>query len=88
MKRMGAPEQLYKSHSLHKGGVIAMLHAGVPLPQIQLMARWVSLNMAQLYAALAVEKSADVLSAIGGIDNLSVSDQAQKFWQSYTTRPG
>jgi hypothetical protein len=88
MKRMGAPEQLYKTHSLRKGGVTAMLHAGVPLPQIQLMARWVSPNMAQLYAALTAEKSADVLSAIGGIDTLSVSDQEQKFWQSYTNCPG
>ena len=58
MKRMGTPEQLYKSHSLRKGGVTAMLHAGVPLPQIQLMARWVSPNMAQLYAALTAEKRA------------------------------
>ena len=88
MKRMGAPEQLYKTHSLRKGGVTAMLHAGVPLPQIQLMARWVSPNMAQLYAALTAEKSADVLSAIGGIDTLSVSDQEQKFWQTYTNCPG
>jgi hypothetical protein len=45
--------------------------------------------MAQLCAALTAEKQpADVLSAIGGIGKLSVSDQAQKFWQSYTTRPG
>jgi hypothetical protein len=46
MTRMGAPAKLYKSHSLRKGGVTAMLAAGVPLPQIQLMARWVSPNMA------------------------------------------
>jgi hypothetical protein len=39
MARMGAPAKLYKSHSLRKGGVTAMLAAGVPLPQIQLMAR-------------------------------------------------
>jgi hypothetical protein len=88
MTRMGAPAKLYKSHSLRKGGVTAMLAAGVPLPQIQLMARWVSPNMAQLYAALTAEKSAEVLSAIGGFDTLSVCDQEQKFWQTYTTRPG
>ena len=88
MTRMGAPAKLYKSHSLRKGGVTAMLAAGVPLPQIQLMARWVSPNMAQLYAALTAEKSAEVFSAIGGFDTLSVRDQEQKFWQTYTTRPG
>jgi hypothetical protein len=52
MTRMGAPAKLYKSHSLRKGGVTALLAAGVPLPQIQLMARWVSPNMTQLYASL------------------------------------
>ena len=31
MTRMGAPAKLYKSHSLRKGGVTALLAAGVPL---------------------------------------------------------
>jgi hypothetical protein len=87
MTRMGAPAKLYKSHSLRKGGVTAMLAAGVPLPQIQLMARWASPNMAQLYAALTAKKSAEVFSVIGGFDTLSVRDQEQKFWQTCTTRP-
>jgi hypothetical protein len=39
---IGVPAKLYKTHSLRKGGVTAMLAAKVSLPQIQLMARWVS----------------------------------------------
>ena len=86
MARMGAPAKLYKSHSLRKGGVTAMLAAGVPLPQIQLMARWVSPNMAQLYAALTAEKSAEVFSAIGGFDTLSVRNQEQTALHSKSSR--
>jgi hypothetical protein len=29
-----------------------------------------------------------VFSAIGGFDTLSMRDQEQKCWQTYTTRPG
>ena len=47
--------KLYKSHSLRKGGATAMLGAKVSLPQIQLMARWASPNMAQLYAEFAAD---------------------------------
>jgi hypothetical protein len=72
LAEMGVPAKLYKSHSLRKGGVTAMLAAKVSLPQIQLMARWVSPDMAQLYAALAAGVSAEVLTAIGRVESLDL----------------
>ena len=42
MSILGLDASVYKTHSLRKGGVTAMLAAGVSLPQIQLMARWSS----------------------------------------------
>jgi hypothetical protein len=61
---MNVPAKLYKTHSLRKGGVTAMLAAKVSLPQIQLMARWVSPNIAHLYSELSASTSTDVLIAI------------------------
>ena len=82
---MGVEANLYKSHSLRKGGVTAMLAAKVSLPQIQLMARWVSPNMAQLYAALAADVSGEVLTAIGRVESLDLLHHEKQFWAAYTT---
>jgi hypothetical protein len=82
---MGVPAKLYKSHSLRKGGVTAMLAAKVSLPQIQLMARWVSPNMAQLYAALAADVSGEVLTAIGRVESLDLQHHEKQLWAAYTT---
>jgi hypothetical protein len=82
---MKVPAKLYKSHSLRKGGVTAMLAAKVSLPQIQLMARWVSPNMAQLYAALAADVSGEVLTVIGRVESLDLQHHEKQFWAAYTT---
>ena len=88
MMKMGLEKALYKSHSLRKGGVTAMLAAGVPHAQIQLMARWVSPNMVQLYAALDVNRSASVLQAVGSLTTLRLQEQEAHFWKAYNSRPG
>jgi hypothetical protein len=88
MKAQGAPEKYYKSHSLRKGGVTALLAAGVPLPQIQLMARWVSPNMAELYASLTTERLDSAFSCLGVMSSLDVVAEESRFWTAYTTRPG
>jgi hypothetical protein len=89
MKRQGAPDKLYKSHSLRKGGVTALLAAGVPLPQIQLMARWaVSPNMTQLYASLTKVRLDAAFTQLGGMLSLDVVSEERRFWTAYTTRPG
>ena len=88
MQAMGLEKALYKSHSLRKGGVTAMLAAGVPHAQIQLMARWVSPNMVQLYAALDVNRSAAVLQALGSQSTLQLQEQENPFWEVYNSRPG
>jgi integrase len=88
MARMGLDAAVYKSHSLRKGGVTAMLAAGVPHGQIQLMARWVSPNMVQLYATLESNQSANVLAALGRQTSLALQHQQKAFWSCYTTRPG
>jgi hypothetical protein len=82
---MKVPAKLYKSHSLRKGGATAILAAKVSLPQIQLMARWVSPNMAQLYAALAADVSGEVLTAIGRVETLDLQHHEKQFWAAYTT---
>jgi hypothetical protein len=88
MKAQGAPEKLYKSHSLRKGGVTALLAAGVPLPQIQLMARWVSPNMAELYASLTTQRLDSAFSCLGVMSSLDVVSEESRFWTAYTARPG
>jgi len=88
MMQMGLEKALYKSHSLRKGGVTAMLAAGVPHAQIQLMARWVSPNMVQLYATLDVNRSAAVLQALGSLSTLRLQEQETHFWKAYNSRPG
>jgi hypothetical protein len=65
-----------------------MLAAGVPHGQIQLMARWVSPNMVQLYATLESNQSANVLAALGRQTSLALQHQQKAFWSCYTTRPG
>ena len=55
-----------------------MLAAKVSLPQIQLMARWVSPNMAQLYSELSASTSADVLIAIGKTESRSLQNSTRK----------
>jgi hypothetical protein len=88
MKAQGAPEKYYKSHSLRKGGVTALLAAGVPLPQIQLMARWVSPNMAELYASLTTKRLDSAFSCLGVMSSLDVVAEESRFWTACTTRPG
>jgi hypothetical protein len=85
LRTMGVPDKLYKTHSLRKGGVTAMLAAKVSLPQIQLMARWVSPNMAQLYSELSASTSAEVLIAIGKTESLSLQQHEKAFWTAYTS---
>ena len=84
MMCMGYNPAVYKTHSLRKGGVTAMLAAGVSLPQIQLMARWSSPNMAKLYAQLTTSRSASVLAQLGRMKSLKLIDCESKFWQAYT----
>ena len=62
-----------------------MLAAKVSLPQIQLMARWVSPNMAQLYSELSASTSADVLIAISKTESLSLQQHEKAFWSAYTS---
>ena len=82
---MEVPAKLHTSHSLRKGGVTAMLAAKVSLPQIQLMARWISPNMAQPYAALAADVSGEILTAIGRVETLNRQHHEKQFWAAYTT---
>jgi hypothetical protein len=84
MKRMGHEPSVYKSHSLRKGGVTALLAAGVSLPQIQLMARWTSSNMAQLYAKLATNRTAEIMCTLGSMASLELTTCESKFWGAYT----
>jgi hypothetical protein len=56
-----------------------MLAAGVSLLQVQLMARWVSPNMAQLYAALAADVSGEVLTAIGQVETPDLQHHEKQF---------
>ena len=84
MSILGLDASVYKTHSLRKGGVTAMLAAGVSLPQIQLMARWSSPNMAKLYAQLVTTQSATILGQLGRMDNLSLTDCEDRFWTAYT----
>ena len=88
MTRMGAPATLYKSHSLRKGGVTALLAAGVPLPQIQLMARWVSPNMVQLYASLTSHNLGLAFQSIGKQSRLDLVANETRFWQAHTESRG
>jgi hypothetical protein len=89
MRLQGAPEKLYKSHSLRKGGATALLAAGVPLPQIQLMARWASPNMTQLYASLTKQRLVSAFTQLGGMLSLDVVSEVKRFfWKACTTRPG
>jgi hypothetical protein len=81
---MNALAKLYKTHSLREGGVTAMLAAKVSLPQTQLMARWVSPNMVQLYSELSASTSADVLIAINKTELLSLQQHEEVFWSAYT----
>jgi hypothetical protein len=84
MSILGLDASVYKTHSLRKGGVTAMLAAGVSLPQIQLMARWSSPNMAKLYAQLVTTQSATILGQLGRMNNLSLTDCEDRFWTAYT----
>ena len=84
MARMGFDPKIYKTHSLRKGGVTAMLAAGVSLPQIQLMARWSSPNMAKLYAQITTQRSASILAQMGRMVSLKLTDCEDKFWAAYT----
>jgi len=52
------------------------------------MARWVSPNMVQLYAALDVNRSAAVLQALGSQSTLQLQEQENPFWEVYNSRPG
>jgi hypothetical protein len=62
-----------------------MLAAKVSLPQIQLMARWVSPNMAQLYSELSASTSADVLIDIGKTESLVLQQHEKALWSAYTS---
>jgi hypothetical protein len=94
MKQQGAPEKLYKPHSLRKGGATALLAAGVPLPQIQLMARWVSPNEHDSALRFVNEGAVGLcfhatrLVQLGGMLSLDVVSEEKRFWTAYTTRPG
>ena len=58
----------------------------VSLPRIQLMARRVSTNMAQLYSELSTNTSAEVLTAIGKVEDLSLQRHEKAFWHAYSQR--
>jgi hypothetical protein len=62
-----------------------MLTAKVSLPQIQLMSRWISPNLAQPHAALAADVSGEVLTAIGRVETLNRQHHEKQFWAAYTT---
>jgi hypothetical protein len=64
--------------------VTALLAAGVSLPQIQLMARWTSSNMAQLYAKLATNRTAEIMCTLGSMASLELTTCESKFWGAYT----
>jgi hypothetical protein len=58
------------------------------LPQIQLMARWASPIMTQLYASLTKQRLDSAFTQLGGMLSLDVVSEVKRFWKAYTTRPG